>query len=453
MVYSADDITVVETNSSGVDMVRSQGAGADQYFVSAINVDAGANITFTTARTDGNIITVYRDQALTRATSLALGGGYSPERLNLELNALLMLLQQVNNSLSRTITSEITDSDAVFVIPKKADRLGKILYFDPITGDLDVIASSSDSAIAAAASAALAAVYAAGLAGTSTTSIAIASGAKTFTTQAGKQWVAGQFLQIASAANSANYMHGSVTSYSGTTLIMNITDVGGSGTKTDWVISVSGSQGTTGATGAAGTLPVSAGAGTVNAITGDYSPDLTLTDKVLCIVRSPGPNTSTTPTFAPDGLTAHTITTRGGAPIPLGATGAVGYPLFLQYQSSGTMWELLNPCEQVSTTVTALTSTSNSVAVDFSKGNSFSHALTENTTIANPSNATAGMRGVIYGTQHASAAKTLAFAANWKTLDGSTPIAPTTLSAPFMISWTAQSSSIIWYSLSANGVA
>ncbi len=126
----------------------------------------------------------------------------------------------------------------------------------------DAAASAAESAASAAAalisqnaaavSAATAASYAASLSSTSTTSLLIATGAKTFTTQANKQYSAGQFLIASSAANNANYMHGTVTSYSGTTLIMNITDIGGVGTLADWSISLSGTRGTTGATGAPG---------------------------------------------------------------------------------------------------------------------------------------------------------------------------------------------------------
>jgi hypothetical protein len=94
--------------------------------------------------------------------------------------------------------------------------------------------------------------YAAALKGTSTSSILIGTGSKTFVTQAGKQFASGQFVLIVSDANPANYMHGQVTSYIGTSLVVNVIDVGGSGTLTDWTISVSGSRGAIGETGAEG---------------------------------------------------------------------------------------------------------------------------------------------------------------------------------------------------------
>jgi hypothetical protein len=73
---------------------------------------------------------------------------------------------------------------------------------------------------------------------TSTTSNAIGSGAKTFTVSASKSFVGGMFLVIAdSAAPSTNWMLAQVTSYSGTSLVVNSLYTGGSGTKTSWVIS------------------------------------------------------------------------------------------------------------------------------------------------------------------------------------------------------------------------
>lgn len=80
-------------------------------------------------------------------------------------------------------------------------------------------------------------------AATSTTSNTIATGAKTFTTQPGLSiaTTSGQFLLIASSASPSNYFHGQITSYSTTTgvLVMNILDVGGSGTFAAWTISLS----------------------------------------------------------------------------------------------------------------------------------------------------------------------------------------------------------------------
>lgn len=84
---------------------------------------------------------------------------------------------------------------------------------------------------------------------TSTTSLAIGTGGKSFTTQAGKSFVDGAYIIATSDADPTNYMHGYVSSYTGTTLLLVITNVGGSGTHADWTLSVSGSRGATGAAG------------------------------------------------------------------------------------------------------------------------------------------------------------------------------------------------------------
>jgi hypothetical protein len=62
----------------------------------------------------------------------------------------------------------------------------------------------------------------------------------------------------------------------------------------------------------------------------------------------------------------------------------------------------------------AITSTSNSIAVDAGLSNNFTHTITENTTLANPTNLKDGMQLFFRFKQHASAAKTLAFGSKYK---------------------------------------
>lgn len=121
-------------------------------------------------------------------------------------------------------------------------------------------------AAAAAASAASAAALAGAFVGTSTSSLAIGTGSKTFATQAGEQYTAGVFMIAVSQANSANWMAGQVTSYnSGTgSLVLNITNTGGSGTLNDWNLSLAGIPGVQ---GPAGTLSGTA-VGSINEIEG-----------------------------------------------------------------------------------------------------------------------------------------------------------------------------------------
>jgi len=81
----------------------------------------------------------------------------------------------------------------------------------------------------------------------STSSLAVGSGSTAFTTQAGLAYSAGARVRASSAADGTNYMEGLVTAYSGTTLTVNVTASGGSGTHADWNINLVGQPGTNGA--------------------------------------------------------------------------------------------------------------------------------------------------------------------------------------------------------------
>ena len=120
--------------------------------------------------------------------------------------------------------------------------------------------AAATSASAAAASAATAASLADNLVGTSTSSNSIGTGSKTFTTQSGKSFSTPTRVLISDdAAPTSNNMFGVVTSYSGTTLIVDVSVTTGSGTFTAWTIRVCGERGATGPTGATG--PAGSGSG------------------------------------------------------------------------------------------------------------------------------------------------------------------------------------------------
>lgn len=84
--------------------------------------------------------------------------------------------------------------------------------------------------------------------------------------------------------------------------------------------------------------------GTADALTAAYTPSLTaLVDGQLCFVRAANANATTTPTFAPNGLTAHTITKAGGGALVVGDIAGNLSELILRYNLANTRWELLNP--------------------------------------------------------------------------------------------------------------
>jgi hypothetical protein len=75
---------------------------------------------------------------------------------------------------------------------------------------------------------------------TSTSSVTIGTGAKSFTIQTGKQFQVGQTVRIAYTTTPANYMDGQVTSYNSGTgaLAVDVQAVGGAGTQALWTISL-----------------------------------------------------------------------------------------------------------------------------------------------------------------------------------------------------------------------
>jgi hypothetical protein len=103
-------------------------------------------------------------------------------------------------------------------------------------------ASTATTQASNAAASAVSAINAPGTSGTSTTSTVVGTGSKTLTTQTGKSFVVGQAVTIARTSDPAGVrMSGVITAYdSGTgsiTVLVSVVVVG-SGTHTDWTISL-----------------------------------------------------------------------------------------------------------------------------------------------------------------------------------------------------------------------
>ena len=156
---------------------------------------------------------------------------------------------------------------------------------------------------------------------TSTTSNTIGTGNFTFTTQANKNFIAGQPIIAVSQANSANYIHGVVNSYSGTTLVITEMDNGGSGAHADWNIAVTGTPGPAGTgninSGTSGQLAYYAGTGTT--ISGD--PNVTTSGGALTAGVAGTTQGSFVAAGSVSGATTFTGPTSGGGTVtaPMGS--------------------------------------------------------------------------------------------------------------------------------------
>lgn len=84
-----------------------------------------------------------------------------------------------------------------------------------------------------------------GFVATSTTSMSIGTGARTFTTQANLAYHPGTRVRLVSNASPSNFMEGVITEYSGSSMSVNSTLIGtgASGTVADWSIVIAGEPG------------------------------------------------------------------------------------------------------------------------------------------------------------------------------------------------------------------
>lgn len=166
-------------------------------------------------------------------------------------------LEELMNEAAATLAEAVATADSIIPEAEAARDLAE----DYSVAALGYSTAASVSATTAETHATNAAASAASFVGSSTTSVAVGTGSKSFTTQASKNFSNGALLLV-SRSGGAQYMYGQVTSYSGTSLTIDVTTSSGSGTYTDWIISISGVPGPTGPTGDTG--PVGAGSGDVN---------------------------------------------------------------------------------------------------------------------------------------------------------------------------------------------
>lgn len=84
--------------------------------------------------------------------------------------------------------------------------------------------------------------------------------------------------------------------------------------------------------------------GTADAITATYAPAIpALYDGLVVCFRAAAANATTTPTFAPNGLTARTIVKGGGSALVAGNIAGNFAEYIVRYNLANTRWELLNP--------------------------------------------------------------------------------------------------------------
>lgn len=121
---------------------------------------------------------------------------------------------------------------------------------------------------------------------TSTSSVAIGTGSKSFTTAAALTLGVGAYMLIAETANpTVNWMFGQISSIAGTSVTINVTLVGGSGTISAWTLTVAGTRGADGATGATGSAGSAGAQGDKGGLRFTFSTTTTMADPGQGIIR------------------------------------------------------------------------------------------------------------------------------------------------------------------------
>lgn len=112
-------------------------------------------ITLTTGATAGDIITILRDEPIERTTDFQDNGDLLAETLNDEQDKEVMIMQQLEAALSRSLKGPITDTATIGLLPTGASRAGKVLAFDSSGDPTASVFSSfpSDAAIVSSFSA------------------------------------------------------------------------------------------------------------------------------------------------------------------------------------------------------------------------------------------------------------------------------------------------------------
>ena len=220
--YEADgtqtDFTFPFPLRAAPDLVVVFGAGAAPaaHTITGVGQSGGGTVTFDTAPAAGTRVTLYRDMPVARTSDFVEAGDFRASALNAELDALTLMLQQVETRAGRALAPAAHDPDIDLTLPPRAARADTVLAFDGDgrpqgLSDLKATAESALDAAATADTAANAAQSAAdGANGSATDAAASANAAQTSADSAANAASAADSA-VASADSAATAAAGSAT--------------------------------------------------------------------------------------------------------------------------------------------------------------------------------------------------------------------------------------------------
>lgn len=139
-IIQSADLYVVYTDLSGEDTTWTE---STEYTVTAVGEELGGNVVVEAAYVpaSGTTLTIYREVPLTQESDYVENDPFHADTLESDLDRIIMITQQLDETFSRVIQLNITDgSNPDMTIPNLADRTDRYLGFDE-NGDLTVFAA------------------------------------------------------------------------------------------------------------------------------------------------------------------------------------------------------------------------------------------------------------------------------------------------------------------------
>ena len=148
-------------------------ANTTQYTVSGGSGSTGSINTSVTGASGGSTVTITRAIPLARTTDFPSSGAFEVAKLNTELDTLLAMHSDFNDTSGRSLVLNDSDAAASMTLPLKADRLDKVLGFHSSTGIPQAVSQLTTASVAA--------TNTVSVGGSSTASVAVTNNNAAFT--------------------------------------------------------------------------------------------------------------------------------------------------------------------------------------------------------------------------------------------------------------------------------
>ena len=148
-------------------------ANTTQYTVSGGSGSTGSITTSVTGASGGSTVTITRAIPLARTTDFPSSGAFEVAKLNTELDTLLAMHSDFNDTSGRSLVLNDSDAAASMTLPLKADRLDKVLGFHSSTGVPQAVSQLTTASVAA--------TNTVSVGGSSTASVAVTNNNAAFT--------------------------------------------------------------------------------------------------------------------------------------------------------------------------------------------------------------------------------------------------------------------------------